>query len=84
MAFVDSDLFVVTDTGGLFRVANSAGGRFSTLGTSFGGFSSNVADYIDGSRELLAAANLVTTFMFDPVTGSSPPSRVPNQFGSRA
>jgi hypothetical protein len=63
MAFVGDELYAVTDTGGLFRVANSGGGSFSTNS------SRNVADYVDGSRELLEQANATTSFRFDPVSG---------------
>jgi hypothetical protein len=70
MAFLNDEMFVVTDTGGLFRVASSWGDAFYSYGTTyFGGYSYNVADYIDGSRELLAEANVVTTYTYDPLTG---------------
>ena len=63
IAFVGSQLYAVTDTGGLFRVANRFGGAFA-VNSEF-----NVADYIDGSREQLAAVNTVTTTVDDPLTG---------------
>lgn len=63
MAFIGNQLYAVTDTGALFRVANSGGGAFSQS-SQF-----NVADYIDGSRELLQAANPVVSQIFDPISG---------------
>ncbi len=55
IAFVGPQLYAVTDTGGLFRIANAAGDAFAA------GSRGNVADYIDGSRELLQAVNDVVS-----------------------
>jgi len=54
MAFIGPQMYAVTDTGGLFRIASQFGG--TSFGTRF-----NVADYIDGSQALLQAVNDVTT-----------------------
>jgi len=53
MAFIGPQMYAVTDTGGLFRIASQFGG--TTFATRF-----NVADYIDGSQALLQAVNDVT------------------------
>jgi len=55
MAFIGNQLYAVTNTGGLFRIANSSGGSFSYNSPY------NVADYIDGSQAALQAVNDVTT-----------------------
>jgi hypothetical protein len=63
IAFLGPQLYAVTDVGGLYRITDSSGFFFNP-DSAF-----NVADYIDGSRELLAAVNEVTTLTLDPVTG---------------
>jgi len=73
MAFIGPQLYAVTDTGGLFRIADSVadpldpdlipGRVFNPANTT------NVADYLDGSRELLQAVNTVTRTTTDPLTG---------------
>ena len=62
MAFVGQELYTVTDTGSVFRVANAAGGSFNP-DSQF-----NVADYVEGSQERLQAVNPVEVPLLDPVT----------------
>jgi len=73
MAFVGEQLYAVTNTGGLFRIANSVANSLdpdSFAGQVFDpGVTTNVADYVDGSRELLLAVNEVTQTVTDPLTG---------------
>jgi len=64
MAFVGDQLYAVTNTGGLFRIANGLTGDAFALSSPF-----NVPDYIDGSRELLQVVNEVTQTTTDPLTG---------------
>jgi hypothetical protein len=71
LAFVANQLYAVTDTGGLFRIANFSGGTFSRNS----GY--NVADYVDNSRELLAAVNPVLAL--DP-TGQQIETTAPIRF----
>ena len=62
MAFIGDQLYTVTDTGALFRVASAGGGAFNP-DSQF-----NVADYVEGSQEILQAVNPVEVPVLDPVT----------------
>ena len=61
LAFVGAELYAITDVGGLFRLTNATGGAFNPTLPLLG-------DYVDGSRELLTSANVVTTTAVDPIT----------------
>ena len=73
MAFIGEQLYAVTDTGGLFRIADSLADPLdpdSIPGEAFNAATTtNVADYIDGSRELLQTVNEVTQTTIDALTG---------------
>ncbi len=55
MAFIGPELYAVSNTGGLFRIANGGGGTF------YPDYPYNVADYIDGSQAALQAVNVVSS-----------------------
>ncbi|MCU0870776.1 MAG: pre-peptidase C-terminal domain-containing protein, partial [Pirellulaceae bacterium] len=58
IAFIGAQLFAVSDGGGLFRVVDEAAAADGTRGLVFNpNATTNVLDYVDGSREALAAAN---------------------------
>ncbi|MCH5372415.1 MAG: PPC domain-containing protein, partial [Planctomycetes bacterium] len=63
MSFVGDQLYAVSDAGALFRISDISGAAFDQDAAN------NVADYIDGSRELLQAVNPVEQEIVDPDTG---------------
>jgi hypothetical protein len=67
MSFIGDQLYAVTDTGALFRIANAEGGAFDLDVFD----EPNQGDYIDGSVQRLQAANPVEREVVDPVTGET-------------